>query len=292
MKQTIGPFLCKLYSVSQLPLTHEAPRAPEMVSVVLAFCKDGRQIYTDKVIVPRDSSRSAVFDAAMRKPNLTRLAMGMDASPGVFSMNDKLTIWLRTPVKKTTQTAAKPAQTAPKPAQTAPKPAQTAPKPAQSTTKTAPKPAQSTPVEKKRDKVPEASGFQKAMVLIPSAVVIAAVIGFDLNVSETAKWGIFIATLVANYGIWVGKGSVSLIFADLWIAFIGVASVIGGLAWIYESSGMTFLDTIPDLENLLALFGLLAEFLISGLFIVTMIGFGKCADACGTAARAKRNGKS
>ena len=215
MKQTIRPFLCKLYSVSQLSLTHEAPRAPEMVSVVLAFCKDGRQIYTDKVIVPRDSSRSAVFDAAMRKPNLTRLAMGMDASPGVFSMNDKLTIWLRTPVKKTTQTA--------------PKPAQTAAKPAQSTTKTAPKPAQSNPAEKKRDKVPEASGFQKAMVLIPSAVVIAAVIGYDLNVSETAKWGILIATLVANYGIWVGEGSVSLIFADLWIAFIGVASVIGGL---------------------------------------------------------------
>ena len=285
MKQTIGPFLCKLYSVSQLSLTHEAPRAPEMVSVVLAFCKDDRQIYTDKVIVPRDSSRSAVFDAAMRKPNLTRLAMGMDASPGMFSMNEKLTIRLRTPEKKTTQTAAKPAQTAPKPAQTAAKPAQ-------STTKTAAKSTQSTPVEKKRDKVPEASGFQKAMVLIPSAVVIAAVIGYDLNVSETAKWGIFIATLVANYGIWVGKGGVSLIFADLWIAFIGVASVIGGLMWIYESSGMTFLDTIPDLENLLALFGLLAEFLISGLFIVTMIGFGKCADACGTAARAKRNGKS
>ena len=282
MQTVMGPYLSKLNAVSQLALTHEHASATKMVSVVVTFYKDGRQIYSDKVSVPRDSSRGAVFDAAMRKPNLTRLAMGMDASPGVFSMNDKLTIWLRTPVKKTTQTAAKPAQTAAKPAQTAPKPAQTAPKPAQSTTKTAAKSTQSTTAEKKRDKVPEASGFQKAMVLIPSAVVIAAVIGFDLNVSETAKWGIFIATLVANYGIWVGEGTASLIFADLWIAFIGIATVIGGLDWIYESSGMTFLDTMTDWEGFLALFGLLAG----------VINFGLCANACGEAARAKRNGKS
>lgn len=117
MKQTIGPFLCKLNSVSQLSLTHEAPRAPEMVSVALVFYKDGRQIYTDKVIVPRDCSRSAVFDAAMRKPTLARLAMGMDASPGKFSMNEKLTIRLRTPEKATAAPTAKPAQAAPKPAQ-------------------------------------------------------------------------------------------------------------------------------------------------------------------------------
>ena len=289
MQTVMGPYLSKLNVVSQLALTHEHASATKMVSVVVTVYKDGRQIYSDKVSVPRGSSRSAVFDAAMRKPNLTRLAMGMDASPGVFSMNDKLTIRLRTPVKKTTQTAAKPVQTAAKPAQSTTK---TAPKPAQSTTKTPAKSTQSTPAEKKRDKVPEASGFQKAMVLIPSAVVIAAVIGYDLNVSETAKWGILIATLVANYGIWVGEGSVSLIFADLWIAFIGAVSAAGGLMWIYVSSGMTFLDTIPDVKDIPVLFALLAEVLISVLSIAGLIYFGKCANACGEAARAKRNGKS